>query len=61
MIANRRPLVAFYVFRSVITMATITPIFTSRSEHATLGISAHSLFGMKAQKFHIVNAYTVWG
>jgi len=59
--ANRRPWVAFYVFRSLIDMATITPIFTSRSDHATLEISAHSLFGMKAEKFHIVNYYSVWG
>jgi len=42
-------------------MATITPIFTSRSDHATLEISAHSLFGIKAEKFHIVNCYSIWG
>ena len=42
-------------------MATITPIWTSRSELATLKISAHSLFVIKAEKFHILNCYTVWG
>ena len=42
-------------------MATITPIFTDRSDLATLEISARSLFGTKADKFHIVNCYSVWG
>ena len=61
MIANRRPNVAFYMFRSLIDMTTITPIFTSRSDHGTLKISGSSLFGMKAEKFHIVNCYSVCG
>jgi len=42
-------------------MATITLILTARSDHATLEISANSLFGMKAEKFHVVNCYSVWG
>jgi len=42
-------------------MATITPIFTERSDHATLEVSARSLFGTKAEKFYIVNCYSVWG
>jgi len=61
LIPNRRPQVAFYAFRSLIAMARITPIFTSSSYHATVEISAHSLFGIKAEKFHIVNCYSVWG
>jgi len=61
LIANHRPRVAFYVFRSLIDMATITPIFTSRSDLATLEISAHSLFSTKADKFFIVHCYSVWG
>ena len=61
LISNRRPRVAFYVFRSLMDMATVTPIFTSRSDLATLEISAHSLFGTKADKFLIVNCYSVWG
>ena len=59
--ANRHPRVAFYVFMSLMDMATITPIVTSRFDHATLEISPHSLFGMKAEKFYIVNCYSVWG
>jgi len=42
-------------------MATITPILMGRSDHVTLEISAHFLFGMKAEKFHVVNCYSVWG
>ena len=61
LVPNRRPRVAFYVFRSLLDMATITPILTGRSDHATLEISAHCLFGMKAERFHIVNCYSVWG
>ena len=59
LIPNRHPRVAFYAFKSLIDMATITPIFTNRSDHATLEISAHSLFSTKAEKFHIVNCYSV--
>jgi len=61
LIPNLRPRVTFYAFKSLIGMATITLIFTNRSDHATLEISAHSLFGIKAEKFHIVNCYSVWG
>ena len=61
LIPNRRPRVAFYAFRSLMDMATITPIFSSRSDHATLEISAHFLFSIKAEKFHIVNCYSMWG
>ena len=60
LISNRHPRVAFYTFRSIIDMATITPIVTGRSDLATLEISAPSLFGIKAQKFHIVNCYSIW-
>ena len=56
-----RPRVAFYVFRSLIEMATITPIFTGRSDMATLEITAPSLFGTTVEMFHIINWYSVWG
>jgi len=58
---SRRTRVAFYVFRSLIHMATITPIFTCRSDIATLEIAAPSLFGMTVERFHIINCYSVWG
>jgi len=61
LIANCRPQVAFYVSTSLIDMAIITPILTGSSDHATREISAHSLFGMTADRFHIVNCYSVWG
>jgi len=61
LVPNRRTRVAFYVFKPLIDMATITPIFTDRSDHATLEISAHSLFRTKAERFHIVNCSKVWG
>jgi len=60
-IANRCPQLAFYAFRSLIDMATIITIFTHRSDRATLEISAPSLFSAKAETFHIVNCYSVWG
>jgi len=59
--ASRRPRVAFYVFRSLIEMATITPIFTGRSDISTLEITAPSLFGTTVERFHIINCYSVWG
>ena len=52
---------AFYVFRSLIDMTTITPIFTGRSDVATLEITAPSLFGTTIERFHIINCYSVWG
>jgi len=58
---GRRPRVAFYVFRSLIDMTTITPIFTGRSDIATLEITAPSLFGTTMKRFHIINSYSVWG
>ena len=39
-LANRRPQVAFYVFKALIDMATIIPMLTSRTDLATLDISA---------------------
>jgi len=60
-LANRRPRVAFYVFKAIIDMATVTTTFTCRADLATLDISAQSLFGTKAEKFRIVNCYSVWG
>jgi len=42
-------------------MATITPIFTGRSDLTTLEISAPSMFTIKAKRFYIVNFYSVWG
>jgi len=38
------PRVAFYVFMSLIEGATMTPVFTGRSDLATLEISDTSLF-----------------
>jgi len=58
---SRRPRVAFHVFRSLIHMATITPIFTGRSDIATLEIAARSLFGTTVERFHIINCYSLWG
>jgi len=52
---GRRPRVAFYVFRSLIDMTTITPIFMGRSDIATLEITAPSLFGTTMKSFHIIN------
>jgi len=52
---------AFYVFRSLIDMTTITPSFTGRSDIATLEITAPSLFGTTMKRFHIINCYSVWG
>jgi len=61
LVFNRPPRVAFYVFRSLIDMATITPILTGRSDHSTLEITAHSLLGLKAERFYVVTSYSVWG
>jgi len=58
---GRRPWVAFYVFRSLIDMTTITPIFTGKSDIATLEITNPSLFGTTVERFHIINCYSVWG
>ena len=58
---GHRPQVAFYVFRSLIDMTTITPIFTGRSDVATLEITAPSLLGTTVERFHIINCYSVWG
>jgi len=52
---------AFYVFRSLIDMTTITPIFMGRSDIATHEITAPSLFGTTHARFHIINCYSVWG
>jgi len=59
--SSRRPHEAFYVFRSLSDMATITPIFTGRSDIATLEMAAPSLFGTTVERFHIINCYSVWG
>jgi len=45
----------------MINMVTITLIFTSRSDLATFEIPASTLFGSKANRFHIVNSYCIWG
>ena len=58
---GRRSRVAFYVFRSLIDMTTITPILTGRSDIATLEIPAPSLFGQTVERFHIINSYSVCG
>jgi len=42
-------------------MTTITPIFTGRSDIATLDITTPSLFGTTMERFHIINCYSVWG
>jgi len=60
-IYNRRHQLAFYAFRLLVDMATITPIFTGRSDLPTREISTPSLLGGKAEMFHIVNCYSVWG
>lgn len=50
------------MFASLIDMATITPIFTDRIDHATLAISASSLFARDSiKKDHIINCYSIWG
>jgi len=59
--SDRRPWLAFYAFRLLVDMATITPIFTGRSDLPTREISTPSLLGGKAEMFHIVNCYSVWG
>jgi len=57
----RRSRVAFYVFRLLIDMTTITPMFTGRSDMATLEITAPSIFGTTVERIHIINCYSVWG
>lgn len=42
-------------------MATITATFSNWTDLATMDISAQSLFGTSAEKFRIVNCYSVWG
>jgi len=58
---GRHPRVAFYVFMSLMDMTTITPIFTGRSDIATLEITPPSLFGTTMERFHIITCYSVWG
>ena len=60
-IANPCPRAAFYAWRSLIDMATMTQTFTSRSDYTALVISAPSLFSTKAEKFHPVNCCSVSG
>ena len=59
MIPHSRPKVAFYVFVSLIDMASVTPIYTVGFNQAILQISSAPWFGTGAEKLQIVNLYRV--
>ena len=57
---NRCPRVAFYVFSATLQEATVLPVFTERSDVATLEIHSLRLFCQAAGTLSIVNCYNVW-
>ena len=58
---GRRPRVAFYVSSVTLEEATVLPVFTDRSDIASLEIHSSDLFGQGAGTLSIVKCYSVWG
>ena len=58
---DRRPRMAFYVSSATLQETTVLPVFTGRSDIATLEIHSLSLFSQAAGVLSIVNCYSVWG
>ena len=58
---DRRPRVAFYVSSVTLQEATVLPVFTDRSDVASLELHSPNLFGQGAGTLSIINCYSVWG